>query len=164
MKTNNMNRVDLIKHAFRVDSHPEGGCFKELYMAAVPEGQRSHLCSTLFMLDKTEISHFHQLDCDELWLYHEGCGLKLVLWQNGLTTEYLLGKDYEKDQCPAVLVPKGAVFGASNLDPEGYTFLSVVTSPAFTYEGFHLVTRDELCRIDPEFAKKYGHLAYEKIP
>ncbi|WP_081677499.1 cupin domain-containing protein [Butyrivibrio sp. WCD3002] len=29
--------------------------------------------SIYFLLTEDEISHFHQIDCEEIWYHHEGC-------------------------------------------------------------------------------------------
>ena len=49
-----------------------------------------------FLLDKGDVSRFHQLDCDEIWYYHAGCGMKIVILQNGQPKEVLLGIDTAK--------------------------------------------------------------------
>ena len=42
------------------------------------------------------------------------------------------------------LIPAGTVFAAENLDPRGYTLISCVTAPQFTYEGFELFRKEQL--------------------
>lgn len=43
-----------------------------------------------------------------------------------------------------MFIPKGAIFSAVNLDDGGYTFVSCVTVPKFSYYGFRLVPADEI--------------------
>ena len=58
------------------------------------------------------------------------------------------------------MIPAGAVFAAENLSPEGFTFLSCATAPAFRYEGFRLVGREEITALAPG-ADDLLRLAYE---
>ena len=89
-----------------------------------------------FLLEKDDISRFHQLDCEETWYFHEGCGLKITVLRNGKKEELLLGLNTEQGCRAMAVIPAGAVFAAENLNKERYTFLSYVTAPAFQYEGF----------------------------
>ncbi|MBQ3856905.1 MAG: cupin domain-containing protein, partial [Ruminococcus sp.] len=50
-----------------------------------------------------------------------------------------------------VIIPRGAVFAAENTDPSGYSFISCVTVPAFSYDGFRLVPAEELLKAFPEY-------------
>lgn len=129
--------------------------------------------SIYFLLDGPEISHFHQIDCEEIWYFHEGCGLRIsVIEKPGSTAvrTLLLGPDAAAGQQAMAVIPKGAVFAAENIDPSGYTFMSCATAPAFSYEGFRLVRKaelKELCRSlcsGPEAGSCFEaleHLAFE---
>ena len=55
-----------------------------------------------------------------------------------------LGNDVEKGQRAMAIVPKGSIFSAVNLEEDGYTFVSCVTVPKFSYDGFRLVHEDEI--------------------
>ena len=57
-----------------------------------------------------------------------------------------------------VLMPKGCIFAAENLDPEGYTFVSCATTPQFEYAGFRLVHKDEIKEKYPECFEEIKHL------
>ena len=114
--------------------------------------------SIYFLLDGAEVSHLHQIDCEELWYYHEGCGLRISVLPD---TALLLGGDTAAGQKAMVVIPKGAIFAAENIDPSGYTFMSCATAPGFTYEGFRLVNKAELKRLCPETYEKLEHLAFE---
>lgn len=133
------SRTDLLKKRYKLEAHPEGGWFSEEYTAPFEKDGRPMAGSIYYLLDAGEISQFHQIDCDELWYYHEGCGLIITSLQDGVTTEYLLGPDVEHGQRAMAVIPKGAIFSAKNLTSDGFTFVSCVTTPKFTYEGFRLV-------------------------
>lgn len=82
-----------------------------------------------------------------------------MLTENG-REELLLGNDVENGQHAMVLIPKGAIFAAENLDSDGFTFVSCATTPNFTYEGFRLVEKQEIREQFPELAADVEYLAY----
>jgi len=142
-------RPETLKKAYHLAAHPEGGWFAEAYTAPFTAGDRPLAGSIYFLLGGGEISHFHQIDCDEIWYWHEGCGLRITLLQNGEKRELLLGGDVQAGQRAMAVIPAGAVFAAENIDGGGYTFMSCATVPAFRYEGFRLVGREEIADTFP---------------
>ncbi|MBQ6432271.1 MAG: cupin domain-containing protein [Oscillospiraceae bacterium] len=138
------SRSDILKKTYKLEAHPEGGWFAEVYTAPFEKDGRALAGSIYFLLGAGEVSQFHQIDCEELWFYHEGCGVRITVLHDGRIYEYLLGSDCERGQRAMVAVPKDAIFSAENLTPDGYTFVSCVTAPKFRYEGFRLVSGEEL--------------------
>ena len=51
---------------------------------------------------------------------------------------------HEQGQRAMAIIPKGAIFSAVNLDDGGYTLVSCMTVPKFSYDGFRLVPADEI--------------------
>lgn len=137
-------RAEQLKKAYNLQAHPEGGWFAEVYTAPFETDGRALAGSIYFLLDAGEVSQFHQIDCEELWFYHEGCGVRIAVLHDGELKEYRLGPDCEHGQRAMVAVPKDAIFSAENLMPDGFTFVSCVTAPKFRYEGFRLVGDDEI--------------------
>lgn len=143
------SRTDILKESYRLERHPEGGWFSEVYTAPFEMDGRALAGSIYFLLDAGEKSQFHQIDCEELWFYHEGCGVKITVLHDGKITESLLGPDCERGQRMMAAIPKDAIFSVENLAPDGYTFVSCVTTPKFRYEGFRLVGERELRELLP---------------
>ena len=138
-------RTDVLKKAYNLRPHEEGGSFSEIYTSPDEKNGRSLAGSIYFLLDGGEVSQFHQIDCDEIWYFHEGCGMKITIVDpDGKESHVYLGNDVEKGQRAMAVIPKGAIFSAVNLDDEGYTFVSCVTVPKFSYDGFRLVSDDEV--------------------
>ena len=55
--------------------HVEGGYFIELYSSSSllkSSNDRPLAGSIYFLLDQNDISHFHRIDCEEIWYYHQG--------------------------------------------------------------------------------------------
>ena len=152
--------AEKLKEIYNLRAHVEGGSFREVYTAPFDAEGRPMAGSICFLLDGRELSHFHEIDCDELWFYHAGCGLRLILLDKSVRREILLGTDVEKGQRVLAVIPAGTVFAAENLDPEGFTFLSCVTTPQYVEQGFRLVSRDELRERFPGLADDVAYLAY----
>ena len=73
------DRSEVLKKEYGLEKHVEGGSFVKVYSAPFEENGRGYMGSIYFLLDKDEISHFHVIDCDEIWYYHEGCGMKITV-------------------------------------------------------------------------------------
>ena len=114
-------------------------------------GKRALAGSIYYLLGGADISAFHEIDCDELWYYHEGTGMRLyVLKKDGSLVQHLLGSRLSQGALPMVRLEAGDIFAAENLDQDGYTLISCMTAPKFRYEGWRLVSRDELLALCPE--------------
>ena len=154
-------KTDILKKTYMLEKHPEGGWFSEVYTSNDDANGRSIAGSIYFLLDKEELSHFHRIDCDELWYFHEGCGLKITLVSKNGLEELFLGNDTEHGQRAMVLIPKGSVFAAENLDTGSYTFISCATAPKFTYDGFELLKEDDVLSIYPDLPRDVLKLAFK---
>ena len=156
-----MNRVEALKREYALEAHPEGGWFSEVYEAPDLTAQgRPFMGSIYFLLEGDEISHLHVIDCDELWYYHEGCGMRVTLVDAGGRVSFAdLGPDAAAGQRMMIAIPRGVTFGAENLDPAGYSFVSCATAPRFTYEGFPLVSRERLAELCPDAPEAVARLA-----
>ena len=157
-------RVTELKEKYHLQEHVEGGSFSEVYTAPFENNGRSFAGSIYFLLDAGEISHFHQIDCDEIWFFHEGCGLRITLLSEKGAQRLLLGNNLQNGERAMVLIPGGSVFAAENLEDDGYTFISCVTVPAFSYAGFRLVSKSEIRDMYGEKANPIAYLAFDTIP
>ena len=156
--------VDELKKTYSLERHSEGGWFAEIYTSPFVCNGRATAGSLYFLLEGDDVSHFHQIDCDEIWYYHAGCGMKIISLRDGNVEEFLLGIDPKRGERPMVVVPAGTIFAAENIDKSSWTFISCVTTPRFKYEGFRLVPRRELKKSYPALPEKILRLAYEEIP
>ncbi len=155
-------RSDELKKCYALEKHPEGGWFSEVYTSEDTSGGRPLAGSIYFLLDKGDISHFHRIDCDELWYFHEGCGLVLTIADRDGARRLFLGNDISEGQSAMVLIPKGCAFAAENLDPESYSFISCATAPKFSYKGFELLGREDMLAIYPGLDEDVLRLVFEK--
>jgi len=154
-------RAEILRKTYNLEKHPEGGAFADSYEAPFSKDNRALAGSIYFLLDEGEISHFHEIDCDEIWYYHEGCGMKVTVLTKDGKQELLLGNNIENGERAMVVIPKGAIFAAENLSENDFTFVSCLTTPNFTYDGFRLVKKDEIREKFPDLWEEIQYLAYE---
>lgn len=118
--------------------HPEGGYFRQTWVADAPAGQRPAGTAILFLLPAGERSHWHRVDADEIWLWHAGAPLELAISATdaGPAYRHLLGGDVLAGQSPQRVVPTHHWQAARSLGD--YTLVSCTVSPGFHFEGFEL--------------------------
>ena len=72
-----------VSESLLLEPHREGGFFRETYRSTVQVstayGQRPLTTSIFYLATDDDPSRFHRLRSDELWFYHAGAPLELVL-------------------------------------------------------------------------------------
>ena len=155
-----MDRAKVLKKKYCLKRHPEEGWFSEEYTSSFEHGTRAFMGSIYFLLEGEDISHFHQIDCDEIWYHHEGCALRITMIIDGEVKECVIGSG--EGQTAMAVIPKGAIFAAENLEKDGYCFMSCATTPKFTYDGFRLVDAMEIKSLCSSGLDNIKHLAFTK--
>ncbi len=130
--------------ALRLELHPEGGRYRQLHRSGttveVPGRgvRRSALTAILFLLARNEVSRWHRVLSDEVWHFHEGGGLELLVVDAGLSalTSYRLGRASEGCE-PLVVVAAGAWQAARPLGD--FALVSCTVGPGFEFEDFALL-------------------------
>jgi predicted cupin superfamily sugar epimerase len=112
--------------------HPEGGWYRETFRQPAPDGGRGLATAILFLLEAGQRSHWHRVDAAELWLWHAGSPLALLIDHE----EHLLGGDVIGGQVPQALVPPHAWQAAEAR--HGWALVSCFVTPAFEFSGFEL--------------------------
>ena len=117
--------------------HPEGGWYVETFRAASAAGERSAVTAIYFLLEHGQRSHWHTVDAAEIWLWHAGSPLHLLLSADGCATEtILLGADFATGQRPQAVVPVGVWQAAESRS--GWSLVSCIVAPAFDFAGFRM--------------------------
>jgi uncharacterized protein len=117
--------------------HPEGGWYGETWRAPSNEGERPASTGIYFLLKAGERSHWHRVDADELWLFHDGDPLVLSTADDGeQIVDLVLGRDLRAGQRAQAVVPAGRWQAAEPLGE--WTLVSCVVAPGFRFEGFEL--------------------------
>lgn len=130
--------------------HPEGGWYRETWRADVlvptAHGERSAGTAILYLLERGQVSAFHRIRSDEVWLHHAGAGLQIpCLGAEGLTVQRL-GLRSARGERPQVVVPAGNWFGA-RLDPgaeEHFALVSCTVAPGFDFADFEMASPDAM--------------------
>ena len=137
---------------FRLSGSPRSGAYSRVYTSPTWTAEavsRPAAGSSYFLLAGSENLRFQSFDCDEVWYFHEGCGMKLtVLLADGAVRTFVLG--VKGEAMPMILIPKGQIFAAENADPTGYSFISCVTIPALETAGIRVWQREELLTRYPQ--------------
>jgi predicted cupin superfamily sugar epimerase len=118
--------------------HPEGGWYRQTWVAEVPEAERPAGTAILFLLREGERSHWHRVDAAEIWHFYAGAPLVLALAGSdvGPAEEQVLGPDLVAGQSPQVVVPKDWWQAARSTG--AWTLVGCTVSPGFRFEGFTL--------------------------
>lgn len=129
--------ADLIAQ-LNLAPHPEGGWYRQTWVADAAPGQRPVGTAILFLLAAGQASHWHRVDATEIWLYHAGAPLTLRQSPDveGPARSDTLGGDVLAGQMPQLIVPTGAWQSAATLGD--WTLVSCTVSPGFRFEGFEL--------------------------
>ncbi|RVV99381.1 cupin domain-containing protein [Mesobaculum littorinae] len=132
-----MTADDLIAR-LALQPHPEGGWFRQTWMADAPDGARPTGTCIYFLLKAGERSHWHRVDATEIWHFYAGTPLTLRMAETdaGPVTSLQLGADLAGGEVPQAIVPEGhwqaAEAGA------GWALVGCTVSPGFRFEGFEL--------------------------
>lgn len=161
-----MNALALsLIQQYHLNAHPEGGYFKETIAAKEaiqPPNRiaRPLFTSILFMLHDQEISHFHRLESDELWIFQKGDPLDVVcINPSGDLKVIHLG--YGENDVLQANVPSGTLF-ASYVPSEGVSLVACIVAPGFLYSEFEMPSKDALLSLYPQNRKWIEQLSYNK--
>ncbi|WP_268240478.1 cupin domain-containing protein [Streptomyces albiflavescens] len=132
-----------------MQQHPEGGWFVETWTAPQafrPDGYpgpRAAATAIYFLLTPHDTSAWHTVRSDELWLWHRGGPLDLLLGGDGHTpdstpTVVRLGPAIEAGERPQALVP-GGVWQSARPATDQEVLVSCVVAPGFDYEDFRML-------------------------
>ncbi|RPI12666.1 MAG: cupin domain-containing protein [Ignavibacteriae bacterium] len=154
----------------KLQKHPEGGYFKEVYKAKemikkehLPKrysGDRFHSTSIYFLITPDNFSAFHRIKSDETWHFYYGSSLSLhIISKKGEYLSIKLGNNPENGEVFQYTVEKGDWFAASVDEKDSYSLLGCTVSPGFDYDDFEMGKKDELTENFPQFKKLINRFA-----
>lgn len=123
--------------------HPEGGWYKETWRSQpLDPGTRSPGTAILFLLEQGQKSHWHRVDADELWLWHAGSPLDLMIADvaDANPVTIALGGDVLGGYQPQARVPATRWQAADA--QRGWALVSCIVVPGFDFAGFELAPPD----------------------
>jgi len=137
-----MQAAKSIVETLQLAAHPEGGWYRETWRAAGREGQRSPGTAILYLLEAGCRSHWHRVDADEMWLWHAGAPLDLLIADESAANpaRIKLGGDVTCGYTPQALVP--ATRWQSAEAGDGWALVSCIVVPGFDFAGFEMAQPD----------------------
>ena len=129
--------ADSIIAKLNLAPHPEGGWYRQTWVAETAAGERPSGTAILFLLAHGEASHWHRVDATEIWHFHAGA--PLVLSQSaddvGPATDTVLGPSPMMQEQQAIVAP-GHWQAARGTG--AWSLVSCTVSPGFEFDGFEL--------------------------
>jgi predicted cupin superfamily sugar epimerase len=140
-----MNTAAYYKNHLRLQPHPEGGHYAEVYRSDLEvslqgfDGPRNLCTSIFFLLESGDISALHRIKSDELWYHHDGGILEIIeIDEAGNEIITRLGKSIH-DGCRLQHVVKaGRWFGARPSAESEFCLVGCQVSPGFDFRDFEL--------------------------
>lgn len=160
-----MSYADQIIKALGMEPVPdEGGSFVRTYTSIVKTQatlQRQAGSAILYLLRGREISRWHRLRADEIWMYHQGAkALQFLLFQDGSWCERVIGPDILAGEMPQSLVPAWtwqATF-LPDAQEEDWGLFSTVCVPGFEYKDYFSGDPEALLAQYPDAAERLREL------
>ncbi|WP_109437121.1 cupin domain-containing protein [Aquimarina sp. AU119] len=157
-----MNKVEEIVDRLEMNSHPEGGYYKETYRSEsmIPQhvlgegftGARNYSTAIYFLLTSNNFSAFHRIKQDEIWHYYEGSSLYVhVIDPNGKYKRYSVGINLDQEELPQLVVPAGCWFASSVKNKDSYSLVGCTVAPGFDFSDFELAERSALIKEYPKY-------------
>jgi predicted cupin superfamily sugar epimerase len=121
--------------------HPEGGHYAELYRSPqrvevlARKVQRAAITTIYFLLAAGEFSRWHRVQSDEIWHFHEGDAIELLLFNGSGLRRLRLGP-VSRETRPTVIVPAGTWQAARTTG--AYTLGACTVGPGFEFADFSL--------------------------
>lgn len=121
--------------------HPEGGHYVEVFRSAQRvrdldrNVERAAITTIYFLLAAGEFSRWHRVQADEIWHYHEGDALELLLFDERGLRRQGLGPVARETQ-PTVVVPASTWQAARTTG--AYTLGGCTVGPGFEFSDFSL--------------------------
>lgn len=135
--------------AARLDLRPlpgEGGLFRRTHLD-------EHSTAILYLLARDDFSALHRLPGPEVWHFHAGSPLRLLLLHpDGSATRPHL----DAEHCPQLVVPGGVWQGA--VSTASWTLVGTTMAPAYRDGDLELGDRAELTERYPAYAEAIHEL------
>jgi predicted cupin superfamily sugar epimerase len=120
--------------------HPEGGHYAETWRT--PGAGRAVMTAIYYLLEADQVSAWHRVDAEEVWLWHAGGPLALTVSPpdgKGASAR-TLGPDLRAGQRPQFVIPAHCWQTAETLGH--WTLVSCIVAPGFEFSGFTLAPKD----------------------
>jgi predicted cupin superfamily sugar epimerase len=146
----------------QLESHIEGGSFRETYRSPLMAGNRNVSTGIYFLLENADFSAFHRIKSDEMWHFYDGNPLNIYeIDADGVLTVHQLGLDFHLGEKPQIVIKAGNWFASRVKGENGYTLVGCTVAPGFDFADFELADRQTLQAIWPAHADLISELTRE---
>ena len=125
-----------------MEPHPEGGWYRETWRSrqtiATPRGDRALATSVSFLLQPGEVSAWHRVASDELWIWSGGGPVRVTLGGDGPHPGDESGESVVLGPGGQFLVPAGQ-WQTAEPDDDRATLVACIVAPGFDFADFELV-------------------------
>lgn len=146
-------------HKLAMQSHPEGGFYKETFRSGtsvdVGWGERNALTSIFYLLDGDNFSAFHRIKSDELWYHHDG-GTLLI---HEINSDGNLKSHHLSAENPFAAIAPGSWFASEVEGKTNFVLVSCAVAPGFDFADFELAERAQLITSFPAHAALISRLS-----
>lgn len=134
-----MTTADALIKQLNLAPHPEGGWYRQTWIAEAENGGRPAGTCIYFLLKAGESSRWHRVDAVEIWHYYAGAPLVLSMAKTaaGPARDQLLGPNLIGGEAPQLIVPTHHWQAARSTGD--YTLVGCTVSPAFQFDGFEMM-------------------------
>jgi predicted cupin superfamily sugar epimerase len=139
----------------------EGGFYRETYRAALPSCRpdRSAATAIYYLLTPDTCSRLHRLASDEVYHYHLGGPVELLLLGPDGGRVVTLGPDLLAGQQVQTVVPAGTWQGSSLAAGAAFALLGTTVAPGFDFADFEAADAAGLSARYPDFADRIARLS-----
>jgi predicted cupin superfamily sugar epimerase len=146
-----MTAIPTTARILGLEAHPEGGWFRRTYTAShhvvTPGGARPAATCIHYLLTPGEVSAWHVVSSDELWLWHGPGALEVSLGGDGehpsdSPVSMTLGPDLASGHVAQCLVPAGT-WQSARLTGDAEALVSCMVSPGFDFADWRLASQLE---------------------
>lgn len=130
----------------QLSPHPEGGWYRETHRSAelidTARGPRSAITSIYYLLETPQFSRWHVVASDEIWHFHEGSPLELLVYRpdtREFTSRALAAPSAGHE--PVHTVRAGEWQAARSLG--AWTLAGCDVGPGFDFEDFQFIASIE---------------------
>ena len=137
------NRAKDLIDDYRLQAHPEGGYFREIFRSAHnvqpldERSTRSALTTIYFLLMKGQHGRWHRVASDEVWHFYEGDPLEVYWIVGDVIHQEVLGTGTSSAHRVCV-IPNGCWQAARPLGE--YSFLGCTVGPGFDFRDFEMLS------------------------
>ena len=140
----NMKKEELINKLNMKSLEGEGGYYFEPYRSKDKTNGISNCGTCMYLLTPDTFSCMHKLSVDEIYYYHDGPALEMLLIYDDHSKIVKIGKNIKDGEVPQFVVPANVWQGSHMLEDGEYTLVSTSMCPAFEASTFELGTYELL--------------------